>query len=152
MSYTNFCNTSFKQLVSGFLVVLGNNFAIHHSTTSRESVSDVREVLKYHKPVIITNTPDKPCYFFIHTARNILHRPCTFKNTIILFVSPPKFCIEMCFHFLHLQWSQGKIKTMLMQNSGGQTKECYDIFESVTFSVKCIKFAPNITDHISQFS
>ena len=81
-------------------MVLRNNFAIHHSTTSRESVSDVREVLKYHKPVIITNTPHKPCYFFIHTARNILHRPCTFKNTTILFVSPPKLCTEMCFHFL----------------------------------------------------
>jgi len=46
-----------------------------------------------------------------------------------------------------------------MQNSGGQTKEYYDIFESgplesVTFLVKCIKFAPNITDtdHTSQFS
>jgi len=100
MSFKNFCNTSFKQLVSGFLVVLWNNFAIHHSTTSRESVGDVREVLKHHKPVIITNTPHKPCYFFIHTARNILHWPCTFKNTIILPVSPPKFCIEMCFHFL----------------------------------------------------
>ena len=44
-----------------------------------------------------------------------------------------------------------------MQNFRGQTKEYYDIFESgplesVNFSDKCVKFGPNITDQISQFS
>ena len=47
----------------------------------------------------------------------------TFKNTIILFVCPPKFCMNIVSIFpLDLQWSQEKIKTMLMQDFGGQTK------------------------------
>ena len=47
----------------------------------------------------------------------------TFKNTIILFVCSPKFCISIVFIF---SWdrckSQETLETMLMQNFGGQTK------------------------------
>ena len=52
-----------------------------------------------------------------------LYRPL--PNTIMLFVWPPKFCISTVSSFSwDLQWSQEKIKTMLMQNLGGhaQTK------------------------------
>lgn len=36
-------------------------------------------------------------------------------------VRPPKFCITFVFHFAWvLQWSQEKLKTMLMRNFGGQ--------------------------------
>ena len=35
----------------------------------------------------------------------------------------PKFCITSVFHFAWvLQWSQEKLKTMLMQNFGGQIR------------------------------
>ena len=45
------------------------------------------------------------------------------ENTIVLFVSPPKFCVSIVSSFSRdLQWSQEKTKTMLMQNLGGQTK------------------------------
>ena len=51
------------------------------------------------------------------------HQWATFKNTKILFVCPPKFCINVVSIFSwDSQWSQEKIKTMLMQNFGGQTK------------------------------
>ena len=47
----------------------------------------------------------------------------TFKICIILFVFPKKFCISIVFIF---SWdhctSQEKLKTMLMQTFGGQTK------------------------------
>ena len=45
------------------------------------------------------------------------------KNTVILYVVPPKFCISIVLNF---SWrnceSQEKLKTMLMQNFGGATK------------------------------
>ena len=45
------------------------------------------------------------------------------KNTIILFVFPPRFCKSIVSSFSWDHWkSQQKIKTMLMQNFGGQTK------------------------------
>ena len=47
----------------------------------------------------------------------------TSENNIILFVCPPKFCISIVSRFSwDLQWSQEKIKTILMQNLGGQIK------------------------------
>ena len=45
------------------------------------------------------------------------------QNTIILFVCPLKFCISIILTLtLTLTKSQKKIKTMLMQSFGGQTK------------------------------
>ena len=52
------------------------------------------------------------------------------KNTIILFVCSPKFCISIVFVF---SWghckSQEKLETMFMQNFGGQTKTIMVFFE-----------------------
>ena len=46
-----------------------------------------------------------------------------FKNTIILFVVPPKFCISIVFSFSwDLQSPQEKLETMLMKNFGGTKK------------------------------
>ena len=54
----------------------------------------------------------------------------TFENTIILFVCPPIFCLNIVSIFSwDLQWPQENTKTMLMQNFGGQTEYC-GIFES----------------------
>ena len=55
----------------------------------------------------------------------------TFKNTIILFTCPPKFCISIVFILSwDLQWSQERLETMLMQTFGGTNKEYNGIFES----------------------
>ena len=55
------------------------------------------------------------------------------KNTIILFVCPPIFCISIVFVFSwdHCE-SQEKLETMLMQNFGGQTKSIM-IFSEVAY-------------------
>ena len=46
---------------------------------------------------------------------------CT--SPIIQFVYPPNFCIAFVFHFPWvLQSSQGKLKTVIVQNFGGQTR------------------------------
>ena len=56
-----------------------------------------------------------------------------FGNTIILFVCPPRFCMSIVFVF---SWdhckSQEKLKTMLMQNLGGQTKSIM-VFSEVAY-------------------
>lgn len=46
-----------------------------------------------------------------------------FKNSIILFVCSPKFCINFVSIFCrtNVQWCQEKIKTMVIQYFGGQT-------------------------------
>ena len=50
-----------------------------------------------------------------------LNRPVSFKKTIILFVVPPKFCINIVFCFSwDLQSPQEKLKTILMRNLVGQ--------------------------------
>ena len=47
----------------------------------------------------------------------------TFKNTVTLFVWPSNFCVNIVSIFSwELQWSQEKIKTMLIQNFGVQNK------------------------------
>ena len=52
----------------------------------------------------------------------------------ILFVCPPKFCISIVSRFSwDLQWSQEKIKTILMQNLGGQIKSIM-VFSEVAYS------------------
>ena len=57
--------------------------------------------------------------FFKYSER----QEATFKNTIILFVCLPEFCISVIsiFSWDHRK-SQEKIATMFMQNFGGQTK------------------------------
>ena len=53
------------------------------------------------------------------------------KNTIILFICPPKFCINIIFIFSwDLQRSQEKLETMLMQNFVWTNKEYYGIFDT----------------------
>ena len=48
------------------------------------------------------------------------------------FVYPQKFCISIVFNFSwDLQSSQGKLKTMLMQNVWGQKKSIMDNVELV---------------------
>ena len=57
----------------------------------------------------------------------------TFKNTIIVFICPPKACINIVSILSwDLQWSQEKIKAMLMQNFGGQTK-CIMVFLKLAY-------------------
>ena len=62
-------------------------------------------------------------------------KEATSENTVILFVCPPKFFITLFPVSLGtLQWSQEKTKTMIMQNSGGQTRTLWFISE-VAFSL-----------------
>ena len=60
-----------------------------------------------------------------------------------MFVTP-KFCISIvCSFSRELKWLQEKLKTMLMQNLGWQTKSimvCYDIFWSGQLSFRLIKY------------
>ena len=47
-----------------------------------------------------------------------MHSPISlfFKNIITLFVVPPKFCISIAFNFFWGDFSQEKLKTMLIPN------------------------------------
>ena len=53
-----------------------------------------------------------------------------FKNAIILFVVPPKFCTSIVFNF---SWaiakSQEELKTMLVQNFGGTKKNIMEVLK-----------------------
>ena len=52
---------------------------------SREAVSDIWGVLKYHEPVFILNTPKKPCYFlFILQGKEILHLVTLFGHARVI--------------------------------------------------------------------
>ena len=58
------------------------------------------------------------------------------KNTVTLFVCLLKLCclsIVSSFPF-HLQWSQEKMKTMLMQNCGGETRSIM-VFLKVAYAL-----------------
>ena len=45
---------------------------------SREAASDIMGILKYHEPVFILNTPEKPCYFLF-----ILQMKSTQKDSFV---------------------------------------------------------------------
>ena len=66
-----------------------------------------------------------------YVAHNVSDRLfATIKNTIVLFV-PPKFCIGIVSSFSRDHFkSQEKIKTTLMQNTGGSNNEYYGIFDT----------------------
>ena len=75
---------------------------------------------------IVVNSP-----FFIFLRKSYCNRPFS-KDTIILFVVPPKFCLSIVFNFSWGNWkSQEKLKTMLMQNFEVTSKSIiyYSIFE-----------------------
>ena len=54
-------------------------------------------------------------------SREGTHAHCVFHACLMHLICPPTFCIIFGFHFSWvLQPSQEKLKTMLMQNFGGQ--------------------------------
>ena len=70
-------------------------------------------------------------------ARDEGRRNCT--SPIKHLICPPKFCINSVFHFSWvLQPSQGKLKTMLVQNFGGQIR-C--IIRDVQVAYKALFFS-----------
>ena len=70
-----------------------------------------------------------------------------FKNTIILFVVPPKFCKSIAFNFFWGDFSQEKLKTMLISNFWGTAIKRIMVFLKKAYSSlahlpKCTLFDP----------
>ena len=70
-----------------------------------------------------------------------------FKNTIILFVVPPKFCKSIAFNFFWSDFSQEKLKTMLIPNFWGTAIKRIMVFLKKAYSSlahlpKCTLFDP----------
>ena len=81
-----------------------------------------------------------PTIAFYGDRKQATTKLTTPENTIIyhnVLFCHPKFCVSIVFNFSwELKWPQEKLKTMLMQILGWQTKSimaCYDIFWSGQF-------------------
>ena len=78
-----------------------------------------------------------------------MHSPISlfFKNIITLFVVPPKFCISIAFNFFWGDFSQEKLKTMLIPNFWGTAIKRIMVFLKKAYSSlahfpKCSLFGP----------
>ena len=75
------------------------------------------------KVVKLASQKKNPCILTALITNHFSHSPFPHSPLYTLFV-PSKICLIFVFHFPWvLQWSQEKLRTMLVQNFGGQT-EC----------------------------
>ena len=84
----------------------------------------------------------KKCFEKMHSPISLF-----FKNTIILFVVPPKFCKSIAFNFFWGDFSQEKLKTMLIPNLWGTAIKRIMVFLKKAYSSlahlpKCTLFDP----------
>ena len=84
----------------------------------------------------------KKCFEKMHSPISLF-----FKNTIIRFVVPPKFCKSIAFNFFWGDFSQEKLKTMLIPNFWGTAIKRIMVFLKKAYSSlahlpKCTLFDP----------